>query len=95
MSKFFDDERAARETLESERTTIFGVHAKVVADADAARDAALASAQEKFDSAHLKAVKGHNYERMAKVDAAVEAANKEAGLDKDGNPSKKSKAKQA
>jgi len=86
MSKFFDDERAARETLGSERTTILDIHAKVVADADAARDAALASAQEKFDSEHLKAVTGHNDERMAEVDAAVEAANIRAGLDRDGNP---------
>ena len=95
MSKFFDDERAARETLESERTKIFGVHAKVVADADAARDAALAAAQDKFDAAYRSAVNGHDAARKAEVDAAVEAANKEAGLDKDGNPPKKSKAKKA
>ena len=95
MPDFFEIERAARETLESERAEILAQHAKQVSDLDTARDKALAAAQDKFDKAQLKAAQDHDKARAAERDAIIAAVNAEAGLDKDGNSLKKAKKARA
>ena len=95
MPDFFEIEQAARETLESEQADIRSMHEKLVADAEAARDAALAAAQDKFDKAQLKASQDHDKACRAEVEAIVVAVNAKAGLDKDGNVPKKQKRPKA
>ena len=95
MDDFFTKESAARQALEAEREAILDKHRKAVADADAARDAAISVAQEKFDKEQLRLVKDHADARQKELDAQIEASNAAVGLDKDGNPPKAVKAKKA